>query len=526
MMFLMRDYSKGPFFIWAFALIMFAIRSRGLKEAITWTATGGFVVGVGVGFRADAILLFPVGLMLLAIGGDYALLPFRSRVLGIAVFALIFVGSASPMLAYGGNGRFGSFVMQGATDPFVRLLEVRPGPYDLGWAYSDELTLSGVAADLRPLDSNWDINEPAPSRGVSQSLQRSTTYLFSWAGDFVADFATHCLKAAGWIAGFPALLAPNRRILDPGGAWIPDVWFGKLLLPGYLLLARPILPLIGGVGLLCFVLLIFAQSPREALGVTITLAILMMYPAIEFSMRHVFHLELLFWLGIVSLARFPFHLGEAKRAALRFAFWLGSVGAFVAITYAALLWYQDRVLLQRVADLVAEPRESVDISQSTTADGTTLIEIPLPDRYMGLTSGPSDAETPAIALINNPWRVQAAADRLILTVGGAECPPGVFSLGFVYKSKPDVWQSFDHSMPIQAPPSADFRTLVVVSAFYRATQYLEALRLPPGRAQCISQVERVEKKGPLPAVFSAVLPPGWQNLIWHQSYGSFSFGGP
>jgi len=284
------------------------------------------------------------------------------------------------------------------------------------------------------------------------------------------------------------------------------------------------MPLFGGLGLLCLLLHVFARSPREALGLAAVLAILMTYPAIQFSIRHVFHLEILFWLGMLFLIRLPFSWHEVKEAGPRFAAWLAGGGALVATTYTALLWHQDRVLPQLVADLLAAPRESVEISGSTGADGTTLVAIPLPERYRELVSGPSDAETPAVALISNPWRVQAAADRLLLTVGGRECPSGTFSLGFVYKKGPDIWQPFDHTMEVLAPPSAESRTRVIVPAFYRATQYLEALSLPAGRAHCIDRVERIEKRGPLPAIFSAVLPPDWQSLSWHQGYGSFSLG--
>lgn len=523
-LFLVRDYSKAPFFVWCLTLLFLSVRAERLAKAAQLAAGAGLVLGIGLGFRADLMILLAVGIILLAIGGDAALRPLRNRAAVIAAFAIVALGSASPILLANRSGAFGGLVMEGMTDPFVRLLGVRPGPYDLGWAYSDELVYSSVTADLRPADPGWDANEPAAYHGVSQSNQRSTGYFLHWAGNFAGDFATHALKAAAWIVGYPALLQ-RTYALDPGAPFIPNVWFGKLLSPVYRLLAQPVLPWFGGLGLVCLLLHVFTRSPRQALGLAAVLAILLSYPAIQFSIRHVFHLEILFWLALVFLIRLPFCWREAIGASPRFAIWLGGGGVLVAATYASLLWDQDRALPRLIADLVAAPREAMGISDAAGADGTTLVTIPLPEGYRDLVSGPSDSFTPAIALIDINWQVRAAADRLLITVGGAECPAGVFSLRFVYKKSPDVWQPFDHAMTVLAPSNPEARTLVIAPAFYRPTQYLEALSLPAGRAHCIDRIERIKKTSPLPALFAAVLPPGWQRLHWHQGYGSFSLGG-
>ena len=147
---MVRDYSKAPFFIWCLALLLLALRAGEKRKAIAFAAAAGVVLGIGFGFRADLLLLLPVGIVLLAVGSDAALHPLRQRALGVVTFTAISLVTALPIFAYGVDGSFAGFEIQGATKPFLRLLGVQSGSYDLGWAYSDELTLSGITADLRP----------------------------------------------------------------------------------------------------------------------------------------------------------------------------------------------------------------------------------------------------------------------------------------------------------------------------------------------------------------------------------------
>src|SRR5262249_31361373 len=124
---------------------------------------------------------------------------------------------ALPILTLGNAGNVGTFIMQGATEPFRAFLALRAAPYALGWSYSDELTLSSVAVAKRPLHPDWDAQEPAPGYGASQAITLSSADLVKWGPNFVADFAAQALKGAAWIVGYPALVAASRGNADPGG---------------------------------------------------------------------------------------------------------------------------------------------------------------------------------------------------------------------------------------------------------------------------------------------------------------------
>jgi hypothetical protein len=74
----------------------------------------------------------------------------------------------------------------------------------------------------------WRVRRLSRSRcRRPRAITRSTGHLLGWAPLFAADFATHALKPAGGIAGYAALAAQSRRMLDPAGASLPTVRFGS-----------------------------------------------------------------------------------------------------------------------------------------------------------------------------------------------------------------------------------------------------------------------------------------------------------
>ena len=177
-----RDYAKAPFFLWCIVLAFLAIRAAQPRRAIVFAALAGLVVGIGTGFRCDTLMLVPIAALILLIGGEAAASTWRVRTLALIAFLTLAATAASPIVGLG-LGRAvgdGTLIMQGATDPFDHFLGVKSGPYSLGWAYLDELTLTDVAAGLRPTEPNWDADEPAPATGVSQAMTRSMGYVLSW----------------------------------------------------------------------------------------------------------------------------------------------------------------------------------------------------------------------------------------------------------------------------------------------------------------------------------------------------------
>ena len=117
-------------------------------------------------FRSDLFFLSPIGSLFMIIGfsnpeNKTVLSQIISRAKISIVFVIAFIIFASPILKNGGpGGGSGVFTMQGMSDPFRASLKLEPGSYSTGWAYSDELTLSSIAASEREKNpTQWDDKE-------------------------------------------------------------------------------------------------------------------------------------------------------------------------------------------------------------------------------------------------------------------------------------------------------------------------------------------------------------------------------
>lgn len=514
----LRDYSKAPFFIWTLVLLFYAIRAEHFKASLLCAGGAGLLLGIGYGFRADLVILLPVGVLFLLFGAQHRR-PFLSgRLLAPVLFALVFVSAAYPILRLGNQGGFGTLVMQGSTEPFRSFLGLHPAPYALGWAYSDELTLSAIAAEERPTDPNWDLMEGKALYSVSQAYVRSNRKLADWLFLFPADFAAQAIKSAAWIVGLPALLAPSRAHTDPTGAF----W---LLVPGhirsfYATLGQAWLPIMGIAGLATLLLRIMARSPREAFCAALLFGAILTYPAIQFSVRHFFHLEFFWVLALLSL---PAAIMDRRRLMPLMGRFVAMLGAFAAVcvcAYLALVVWQNSTLRQHIDHLLSLHREPIAAETSLASDGSVLLRIPVPEQHQQIISSPMDSMNARIPEFGIAWSARAEADRLLVDVGGPNCPTGDIELGLIYAKRSGVWQPMDSIivLPRRVPGET---VQALFPAFYRATQNLEAISLPAPHRDCTVRLARIVGNSRLPIVFSMVLKPNWRMDWLRKGVGTF-----
>ena len=149
-----RDYVKAPFFLWAIAFLVLALRSQTLARGMIFAAFAGVVIGLGVGFRIDLTILIPIGVVALAFVTRVRLIPVRAA--AALSLAIVAVGVGWPVLSGAAPSVAGSPLLQGLSEPFRAYLGLDAAPYTFGDRYSDELTLSSVAAAERPTTPNWD----------------------------------------------------------------------------------------------------------------------------------------------------------------------------------------------------------------------------------------------------------------------------------------------------------------------------------------------------------------------------------
>ena len=515
MVYMLRDYAKAPFFLWAIVLLVLAVRASTSRRALALAAAAGATAGVGYGFRADLGIMLPIGLVFVAIAARQRM---RARVALVACYAAAYLVLAAPILGLGNGGNVGSLIMQGATEPFRAFLDLRPALYTLGQKYSDELTLSGIAASERPRHPDWDAHEPAPYYGFSQAFADSLSYVLEWAPNFPADFAAQALKGATWILGFPALVAVTRGNPDPGFPLRLDVGLVRWQEPVYALFGHPWMPLLGLLGMLAWLLRVSARSPREAWGLAVLLLALATYPGIQFSVRHMFHLEFIWVIAVLSL---PAALVEYRRlwpVLPRMFLAAAAVLGSVALAYAGLAEIQQQRLTAAFSNLLAAPRQSVAFQREPQPDGSVLLRVPIPSSQAAIVAGTPDSMTPHISQVGIETDVRAGAERMVLDFDGSSCPDTPAGLGLRYDHRPQVWQPLDGTLTARPGDT------VIFPAFYRATQYFAGVVLPRADAGCSVRLDRVPLSRDLPVVLTAVLPPDWKSLPLRKGLGRFGVG--
>lgn len=505
----LRGFSKALFFIWAIVFLIMAIREQKFRRSLILAMASSAVIGIGYGFRADLVVLFPIGTLILAIGVRPKSKSSGKSIWAAGIIAPIvflatgFVTSAPvwTQIDIANNG--GSAIIQGASEYFRTRNGLTRAGYTVGWTYSDELTLSGIAAKERPKIPNWDAQEPEPLKGASQAQQLSTKNLLSWADVFAADFFAQSLKSAGWVLGFPALYVRENLGLTFAKSNAKGRFLSaKQTLPLYSFIGQFWFPLIGALGALALLWRRFVRSGREALCLTLLFGFLLTYPALQFSARHVFHLEFVWVLSTFSLLALLFDARQSAERRKQFGLYVAVFALAISAAYGGAVWWQKKAVEQEIFALLAFPREHVETKILTLSNASVFHKVAVPEHYLSLIGSKADAMTPQIRYKGIQWDVRAAADRLVVQLDGAQCDVSNRAIQLRYNPGPEIWQPFDakHSFAnaLEGSKSSAF-----IPAFYRPTQYFSGILIPAKFADCNIKVERIIGESRLPMVMAA-----------------------
>lgn len=516
LIFVLRDYAKAPFFMWAIVFIVLTLRSRELKAMLGWSAASAAVVGLGCGFRADLIILLPLAIVTLLITWDLKL--FGLRILATLLFIAITIAGAFPIISNGNGGTYGSLIIQGMSDPFRDYLKMGPTPYSFGARYSDELVLSSIAADERPRHLDWDENEGKPVYGVSQATTLSGANWQRFVPYFPADFVAQAFKSAGWVLGFPVLAAADR-LPDPGFPVMQGPPISVFMEPLYTRLAQHWMPWLGMVGMFFFFWRIWARSKQEAIALAFLFTALLTYPVVQFSIRHIFHLEVIWVCAMLALFELPYGLRSMRQSGIWYPTIIGVTVAVALVTYQLLIREQRTMLIPEIENLLAEPKTLLFETGPDQTAANTEIAVPVPLAYDTLVHSPPDSMTKKIGEIGIQWDVRSAADRLLFTLSGRGCGDQ-FKITANYEKTSDVWQPMDqiYSVPPGQPSDG---ALIVVPAFYRPTQHLRSFSFTNTAGGCHVKLERLEGNSIFPKLMSLVLPVNWRGMPLHLGFGAF-----
>jgi len=512
----LRDYGKAPFFIWAVAFLILASRSRSLRDTVCYAAASGLMVGIGCGFRADLIVMLPIGTITLLAAFERRL--FAMRALATLVYMAVALASAFPILSAGNSGTHGSVIIQGMSDPFRTYLALEPSLYSFGNKYSDELVLSSIAADEAPRLDDWPAGEGRPVYGVSQATTLSGQNWERFLPLFIADFVTQAFKSAGWIIGFPALAAADRPP-DPGYSVMMGPPISVVMKPVYSLLAHPWMPWLGLAGMVVFFWRIWSRSKSEAIGLAFLFGTLLTYPVVQFSVRHVFHLEFIWLVAMLSILQLPFSTEPLRRSGVSYFTTLIGAAAIALSLHLLLVKHQQSQLTAHLQTMLANDRQLIGRARGAESDKHVHIQLPVPRVHEALLRSPPDSMTPRIAGIGIQWEVISAVDRLLFTFRGNGCSDKI-AITANYAKSDDVWQPMDHTFRLLAGQPANGARLLV-PAFYRATQHLSSFDVRGISSDCEIKLERLTGETVLPALLTIVLPPKWEELQLHLGFGRF-----
>jgi hypothetical protein len=522
----LRDFSKAPFIIWTLLLLISAIKtSTQHNKKSTWLAiSAGFTVALGLGFRADLFIFFPIGIIFLLIGISnsaeksylkLALLKSKVIIPYICTFLII----AYPTLKNGGiSGVGGMFVMQGMTQPFHKALKLGDSGYLNGLAYSDEFTLSSIASQERENITNWDELELLGVRGFSatRAMTVSTANLVKWADLFIADFSTKALKSFAWIIGYPVFIKNSElEFTNPFFNSNPE----SIIFLIYKSIGYPVLLIFNFIGLYLLIFKAFLQSRNYGFAVSFLLIFLCTYPAIQFNLRHFFYLEFIWIICFLSFFSLPPMLMKHKKEMLRSIFYIFGIITVITAIYFLLIQYQSWKLSDEIKKLMLSSKEGVELIVNREDDDKIYYKLPVPNKFKAIINAPYDSMTNKIEYQGPQWDVRSAAQRYLLSIGGKDCNAKDIDIYLIYKKTNATWQPLDTKLVIAKHDSEENESLLF-SGFYRPTQFLDEIAVPINLKDCNFILQKIEEEVRLPFAFSARIS---QSKISGALYNNFGY---
>ena len=291
--------------------------------------------------------------------------------------------------------------------------------------------------------------------------------------------------------------------------------------PLFRFLSQPWLPYIGLFGLLALVFRTYDRSPREAVCISAIIATLLMPLGIQFSARHFFQYEVIFWLGILSVISLPFEFTRLRKSLPTFGRWLAALFVLGGLGYTCLLLIQDELLTRQIVHILDATRESVPTTTVQLDDRQTLIEVPIPPAAAtipGFSVNGIDESLYRTLFTDEHWRISAltVADRLLISIGGPSCLPGQLNLTLSYEG----YLKFSRSLTIDVSADGN-KTLLIAPAFYNRLERFRGIAISSDRTNCIADVSKVLDDRRLPIIFSVALTPQWRSEPKFQHFGGF-----
>jgi hypothetical protein len=492
----LRDYAKAPFLLLLMLVMAWlAMPPFSRVRTVALSAAFGLILGIGFGFRNDILISLPPFIAVMTV-----LLPVkwreevRLKAACVALAAVVFVVSAWPILhGYGEGSNTGHVAVLGLTTGFDDPLGVTRPPYDVGTLYNDRYAgaVIGSRSSLRTgtfaayLSPEYDREAVDIVLGVTRH----------WP----ADIFVRAIASTLTVLDFPFTTGKFTDAVPPGLSGAFAVWFYHW--------QAAVLKMLVGLGPLLAagaIIVIGSSSVRNAVILLLLALYYCGYPAIQFHVRHFFHLEFIAWWALLFLAATLVRVvvARARREPLRgplrtrAAGAIGTAGITAAIVLAPL-WtlraYQQAHVPRLVHGLQALPRRPLTVTR--TLDGDSV--------HVTLNGLWGAVEPQAVY-------VRYLAAEFSSDACGAEDLP----VRLAYRTGPG---RIDYSSLRRIPidPAAPTELYAPVYLDADVAEFAE-LQIPAGYDSCLKSVGVVPGLGPLPVQTDFVVTPHAAGTSWFQ----------
>lgn len=504
----LRDYSKAPFF---FAIILVAgwivKRPLPLRVQLPLAALVGLIGGLGLGFRQDvsiAAALF-CGLVLLFSPGSFKQTWWKRGTV-IAVFIAAFAILGLPIfqvLARVNNATHDTLI--GFTKYCDQRLGVEAPLYDFGDPFLDEYVRAILMGYAHRTEGRTEV-----FRHYSPDYDAAgKAYFREMALTFPADLI---------IRGYASVLRTVDELQISTADGTPRGITNQFLARLWQLRrwTLDVLPGAGRYHVALMLLCIAVINPRAAAALFCSILLLAGYPALRFSERHAFHMEIIALFAAGFLLRGLFVIARAawlRRGDLSAREFLRSartpaLRAFIFAAIAATLLVLPLLVARgwqtRQVSTLIKHYESADrtllLAETSTDGPTTRVTLP----------GFGDLSKHGI---DKPKR--AMYDEVLVL----EFNPGpeTIPVSFTFEAQHPNFQ-FDRTMTV--PPRLDTAkapTRLYYPVYYGAECRFTGFTLPSAEAGRFRGAYRLNDLGKQAILLNAVVPPYWKDVRKYQS---------
>ncbi len=471
----LRDYAKAPVMLGALLLIVHVGISPGRPLRILALAvTAALVIGFGAWVRGDVIVLVVPLLTAVAVagwrGGRHVLPACGVSVVAAGLVITITMLLAPADAAQGTPHR----ILGGLMTFFTDRLRLGGGSYDWGSLFTDDYLfhLTVANAELHP--------GALPANATHD--RRGWLLLKGLATTFPADLLTRAYAAASLVLDLPfAYLLPPIGVTDGFAASLYRV-------------REVILSPLSGFGIV-FVCLaaaaVAATSPSLGLLAFVSLALLACYPAIQFSGRHYFHLEIVgLWGLLVALRAVLSVLGGVVARNRRLFVVAAKGGAWLAATVV----------------LAAVPLFALRLYQESAVERFAGIVLGAPHVPVVLRGGVTDQQ--GSRTVFQPVSPAAPPSTYIrLRIGGARCTASTMWLE-LSSSASSPRCDFSRLIGIDLGGAGHGAVTLATPALTAKCGYFRQLEFATEHAPCLIGFDRLVDTGRLPALATIMLADG------------------